>query len=361
MNKVELQQQANKILAYMEELSEYRNYETNKEAQKIYDQQKDKLSEIMGQLENLQQEERNITMKKMETRSNEFEQELRSLNTTSNATALVPENVQGEIIKRMEEVSPAFAQARKLPSVNGTLKVARENDAVTGGFFGEGESILEESINFQHVQLQQKRLGAAISLLNQLINDVAVDIVAYVNDLLGRRVAKTAEKAIFNGDGVNEFTGILGDENVQGIDVSLASRIGVDQLMDLYTSIHPDFVDGAAFYMNRSFFNQIVKLKDGNGHFYMQNGVVNGKVQYTFGSPVHVTEALQAGTTAGEVPVVFANLSEAYAILVKQEMAIKQIADGPNALRGSQLLVLDGYMDGAVTNSQAISKLNVIA
>lgn len=298
---------------------------------------------------------------KIEKRTNDsFETELRNLNTTANGSALIPENVQGEIIKKMEEVSPAFSQARKLPSVAGSLKVAKESDSVTGGFFGEGEEILQESINFEHVELNQKRLGAAASLSNQLINDSAIDIVAYVNDLLGRRVAKTAENAIFNGDGVNEFTGIMEDTSVEAKQVSGA--VTIDELVDLYTALHPSFLDGSAFYMSRSFFNQAVKLKDANGHFYMQNGIVNGKPTYTlFGQPVYVTEALADGTVVGEVPVVFANLSEAYSIMVKKEMEIRQVVDSANALRGTKLLVLDGYMDGAVVNPQAIVKLEVTA
>src|SRR5699024_3969772 len=120
------------------------------------------------------------TMKKLEKRDNNFEDilrgqtVLRNLNTTADGGALIPENIQGEIIKKMEEISPAFANARKFASVNGDLKIAKENDAVSGRFFGEGEEILEEALGFDEVKLTQKRLGAAITLSNQLINDSAV-------------------------------------------------------------------------------------------------------------------------------------------------------------------------------------------
>jgi HK97 family phage major capsid protein len=262
----------------------------------------------------------------------------------------------------MEEVSPAFAQARKFPSVNGTLKVAKENDTVAGGFFGEGEEILESAIAFTHVELKQKRIGAAMSLSNQLINDSGVDIVAYCKDLLGRRVAKTAEQAIFNGDGVKEFSGIMSDTSVTQIEKE--DVVVIEDLLDMYNSLNPEFLDGAAFYMSRPFFNIVAKMKDNNGHFYIQNGVVNGKPTYTlFNQAVYVTEALADGNdvVAGspEVVSVFANLSEAYSILVKKEMSLQQIVDGQNALKGTQLLVLDGYMDGAVVNSQAIVKLAI--
>lgn len=360
-----LSKEATKIFKYLEELVGMRNFDSNKSAQEIYKKQSKKLKQVITQLEELKKEElkkeelkkeqrSNESMEKMEIRNTEFENELRSLNTTANGTALIPENVQNEIVKKMEDVSPAFANARKIPSVHGELKVARESDSVTGGFFGEGEEILEESIAFEYATLKQKRVGAALSLSNQLINDSAVDIVGYVNDLVSRRLAKAVEQAIFNGDGVKEFAGIVNDSAVQSV-AAESGALTIDNVIDLYTSLHPAFLDGAVFYMNRPTFNALAKLKDNNGHMYMQNGVVNGKITYTLlGLPVAVTEGLNATT-----PIVLANLAEGYSIMVKQDMKLQTIVDGPNALRGSQLIVADGYMDGAITNPAAIVKLTV--
>src|SRR5699024_1444083 len=177
-----------------------------------------------------------------------------------------------------------------------------------------------------------------------------VDIVGYSNDLMSRRLAKLAERAIFTGTGEKDFKGILNDKEVKTI---TTDALTVDTLMDLYTSIHPEFLDGAAFYFDRNTFNQVAKLKDTNGHFYLQNGVVNGKANYTlFNQPVHITETLD-----NQDVLVFTNLAQAYGILIKQGFSMKQVIDSKQALRGSRLLVLDGYMDGAVYNPQAITKI----
>ncbi|WP_249710861.1 phage major capsid protein [Bacillus cereus] len=313
-------------------------------------------------MEKLKNERGNHTMMKMEKRSNDikaFEQylregsESRSLTTTGDGKALIPENVSGAIVKKMEEVSPAFAQARKITSVAGSLKVPREADGITGGFWEEGESILEEMLNFEEVNLRQKRLGAGMSVSQQLVNDAGVDIVAYSQELLSRRLAKTAEHAVFVGDGKKEFKGILSETDIAKVEAEVIKDM--KPLLELYTSIHPDFISKSAFYMNRNLFNTIAKIVDGNGHPYIQNGVVNGAITYTlFGAPVYVTQALPDTT-----PAVFGDIAEAYTILVKKEMSILNVVDTANALRGSRLLVADAYMDGAVTNPQAIARLNV--
>ncbi|WP_242247400.1 phage major capsid protein [Bacillus cereus group sp. BfR-BA-01523] len=314
-------------------------------------------------MEQLNNERGNHTMMKMEKRSNDikaFEQylregsESRALTTTANGTAVIPENVSGIIVKKMEEVSPAFAQARKIHSVSGSLKVPREDDGITGGFWEEGESILEEMLDLKEVKLRQKRLGAGMAVSNQLANDAGVDIVAYSQDLLSRRLSKTAEHAIFVGDGKKEFKGILSETDIATVDAK--DVVDMSPLLELYTSIHPDFISNSAFYMNRNLFNAVAKLEDGNRHPFIQNGVVNGAITYTlFGAPVYVTQALPDTT-----PAVFGDIAEAYTILVKKEMSILNVVDTANALRGSRLLVADAYMDGAVTNPQAIARLNVV-
>jgi HK97 family phage major capsid protein len=305
-------------------------------------------------------EERHMEKKELEIRGLEQYlrkqdgEEVRALQTTAQGGAVIPENVEGTIVLKMEETSPVFARARKLASVSGSLKIAKENDTTVAGFVGEGANLAEGAINFQEVKLEQKRVGAAISLSNQLINDAAVNIVDYAINLLSRRAGKAVEKSILTGATTDEFRGIINDADIAEVSVTGAATI--DHLLDLYNAIHPEFLDGSAFIMQRAFFNQVAKMKDGNGHYYMQNGVVNGKLTYTlFGAEVIVTDALPAGT-----PVIFGNIEEAYAVMIKKGFALQHvIGDTTQALRGSQLLVLDGYMDGAVYNPQALAKLTV--
>lgn len=306
------------------------------------------------------QEERNMKTNEKEIRGLEQYlrrqdgEEKRALNTTADGGAVMPESVEGTIVLKMEESSPVFARARKFASVAGTLKIAKENIKTQAGFVGEGSDVLENKVSFDEVKLTQKRVGAAISLSNQLINDSAVNVVDYAVNLLARRAAKAVEKSILVGTTADEFKGIVQDTEINSVDVEGA--ITVDSLMDLYNSIHPEFLDGASYIMSRKIFNEIAKLKDNSGHFYMQNGVVNGKLTYTlFGAEVIVTDAL-----SDETPVLFGSVEQAYAVMVKKGFALQHVTgDTTQALRGSQLLVLDGYMDGTVYNPQAISKLTV--
>ena len=375
MNIKELKEKRNELLSKADNFVEAAESETRSltddeqsEFSKIEEEIRD-LDKEIKQLEERQkdgvkietsQEERNMETNEKEIRGLEQYlrrqdgEEKRALNTTADGGAVMPESVEGTIVLKMEESSPVFARARKFTSVAGTLKIAKENVKTQAGFVGEGSDVLENKISFEEVKLTQKRVGAAISLSNQLINDSAVNVVDYAVNLLSRRAAKAVEKSILVGTTADEFKGIVTDTEIN--EVAAEGAITVDALMDLYNSIHPEFLAGASYIMSRKIFNEIAKLKDNSGHFYMQNGVVNGKLTYTlFGAEVIVTDAL-----TDETPVLFGSVEQAYAVMVKKGFALQHVTgDTTQALRGSQLLVLDGYMDGTVYNPQAISKLTV--
>ncbi|EJR31164.1 hypothetical protein III_05390 [Bacillus mycoides] len=132
----------------------------------------------------------------------------------------------------------------------------------------------------------------------------------------------------------------------------------LDKMLDMATSIHPEYLQGSAFIVSRPFFNRLAKLKDGAGHFYMQNGIVNGRVSYTFlGLELIVTDSLEAGDAIGQVPCVFGNIEAGYAVMIKKGPELITVQDSEQALRGSIGFLLEAYMDGAVFNPQALAKL----
>ncbi|WP_019157260.1 phage major capsid protein [Robertmurraya massiliosenegalensis] len=366
MNKQEridyLKNEINKKLNQLQKFKEVRSISSSDK--QLFDVEVRKVENMIDELEKLEKERGDINMeKKIEKRNEQYtvldsylrNGETRNLQTTAYGGAVIPENVHNTIIKKMEETSPVFAKARKLPSVSGTLKIAKEHGVATNaGFVEEGEELVMDVLSLDDVKLTQKRVGAAIQLSNQLQNDAAIDIVDYSVNLLSRRLAKVIEKSILTGEKDTEFRGIIGSAIPTVTFTGVASDVEMENLQELYLAIHPDFLTGAGFVIQRNFFNAIAKKTDANGHFYLQNGIVNGKLHYTlFGLPVDITDALPDNT-----PVIFGNIEEAYSVMIKKGMGVTHVtADTKNALRGSRLIVLDAYMDGAVTNEQAVSKL----
>lgn len=284
-----------------------------------------------------------------------------SENTTANnanplGEFLVPTQIHNEIVELLGETSPVFEAARKFTSVTGNLKIAREDGNFDEGFIGETVDANKLQPKLKAVTLNQKRVGAAIQLTQQLINDSGVDIVSYAQGRLARSVAKTIERGILVGpkDGENEdeaFRPVIGDKNVLALGV--AKAIDVPDLLNIYGTLNPGYLEGSMWVMSRPMFNKVMQLKDGDGTFLIFRGLVDGKPGYSlFGCPVHVSDVL-TGENADKI--VFGNFQAGYGMLIKKGMNLINVTqDTTQALAGGQLSILDTYMDGEVYNPNAL-------
>lgn len=278
-------------------------------------------------------------------------------NTAGNGGVTIPMSVHNEIIRDLTEESPVFAAARKFGSVTGQLKVAREVGVDDEGFIGETVDASKIKPTLKSVTLNQKRVGAAIQLTNQLLNDAGVDLVGYSTERLVRSTARTIERAVLVGaksgeDAGDCFRPIIGDTEVQHFETAATGAVTVDELIDIYGLIHPGYLDGAMWIVSRPVFNSILKLKDGDGQYLILRDTVNGKPGYSlFGAPVYVSDFLKGK----QEEIVFGNITQAYGMLVKKGFNLTNVtADTTQALAGGRLVILDTYLDGAVINPKAV-------
>ncbi|WP_040285270.1 phage major capsid protein [Sporosarcina koreensis] len=293
-----------------------------------------------------------------------FNVENREMNTTAGNVSVIPESVADVIVEKLDESSTVFSLARKFPTSAGSLKIPRETATEDGAFVGEGKNLVEGQLHLGHVELDQKRVGALITISRQFIHDSAVNMASYIPSQLAKRTFKAIEQSILRGTRTDEFKGIVPDQTVNKIELSAASTDDElqDLLLDMNLNIHPEYLQNSQYIMSRPFFNRVAKLRDAAGHYYVQNGIVNGKPTYTlFGLPVVITSSLEAGMAIGETPCIVGSLFDGYAISLKKGVELIQIQDTEKALNGSVGFLVEAYMDGAVYNSDALTKLVVTA
>ncbi|MBO7747915.1 phage major capsid protein [Paenibacillus sp. MWE-103] len=289
------------------------------------------------------------------------EEEYRAITTGAPAGSLaIPTSISDEIVKKLLETGQLVGRTKIFPSQSGYLEVLRETNIGEAGFVGEMENINPTDYQMDKVKLEQKRVGTAIELSQQLINDAAFDITAYATDVLIRRIARTIDRNLINGDPASDqFEGILNAALPAECSVTTAvmGSIGTDDLMDMFNSIHPQLVEGAVWIMNRKTFSGITKLKDGNNQYYLAD-FKNGVGYTMLGLPILISDAMPDSVSSGSIPVILVNLEEAVAVMIKKGLNLKHInADTTQALRGSSLFVADIYMDAKILNTQAIRVL----
>ena len=283
-------------------------------------------------------------------------------NTSANNTSIQPVYVQNEIVRRLEELCPVFAKAKRYEARAGELRIPREAVANLWefGFVGEDASVAEHTFSFDTISLKQVRVGASVKVTQHLLNDVEIDIVGYVVDMLARRLGATLDYHAINGTGVQgeDLQGLAGLTNaLHGINEVSAEALDADVLLDAIHAMHPSLLNGAEFIMSRATYNAVSKLKDLSGQYILklERSVAPEAPRYqVFGFPVHVTEDI------ANDKVLFVNVAHACATMVKKGTQMIRISnDTQNALRGTHTFVIDAYVDFRLRDPQAVVAVNI--
>ena len=371
----------NELVSLLENVTETRSLDSE-QSKKVYDLE-NKIDDLQSQIEKAETEirensvEQNIksegegkmNKQEMELRAIEnfikngvVAEEIRATNTSANNTSIQPVYVQNEIVRRLEEVAPVFAKAKRYEARAGELKIPREAVANLWefGFVGEDAEVSEHTFSFDTISLKQVRVGASVKVTQHLLNDVEIDIVGYVVDMLARRLGATLDHHAINGTGVQgeDLQGLANLTKAEhGINEVSASALDADVLLDAIHSMHPSLLNGAEFYMSRASYNAISKLKDASGQYILklERSVAPEAPQYrVFGFPVNVTEDV------ADNKVLFANIGQACATMVKKGVQMIRISnDTQNALRGTHTFVIDAYVDFRLRDPQAVVAVNI--
>ncbi|NCU19159.1 phage major capsid protein, partial [Candidatus Falkowbacteria bacterium] len=101
----------------------------------------------------------------------------------------------------------------------------------------------------------------------------------YITNEFARRVGAAEEEAIITGNGTHKPTGLLhatlGAET--GVTAAAVAAITADELIDLQHSLKSGYRRKAAYIMNDATIKLLRKLKDGNGQFLWQPGLLYGQ------------------------------------------------------------------------------------
>lgn len=271
------------------------------------------------------------------------------LTSNSNNTALMPIEIQKTIMQKLEEQCPILERAKRFNS-KGTLRLIREDSYGSAGITGENTGFKDTDVSFNTVELRAFKVTAMVQATFEMLQNVEVDLTNYLMDVIVRRLSKELNRLFLLGDGTSQPKGLT----KEGIEVHVnKDGLDISDFINMQTAIHPDYLNGACWIMGRKVFSQVANLLDGNGRPYLTNHVINEKIQYMFlGLPVIVDNNM-AENDEDAIPVIMANIGEAYAINVLTDITIKHLTETGFT---SGYEVFAGYVmaDGRVVNADAV-------
>ncbi|MDK0668814.1 phage major capsid protein [Clostridium perfringens] len=300
-----------------------------------------------GKLEELQEERNNDDMERRALdkffRGQDLVGEERAMLASSN-TALMPLEISKTILKKLEEFCPVLEKAKRFNS-KGTLRLILESDYKEAGITAENTAFKDADVSFKTVELKAYKITAQVKATFELLQNSEIDLSNYLLDVIVRRLSKELNKLFITGDGTNKPQGLIKATT----EVEYAgAKPTIQDFIKLQTSLHPAYLDGAVWIVNRATFQEMASLLDGANRPYMTSNVIKDRIAYyLLGLEIIIDTNVEADK------VILANIGEAYAINMLQDITVRHLLETGFT---SGLEIYAGYVmaDGRIVNEDAI-------
>lgn len=231
----------------------------------------------------------------------------------------VPQDIQTDIVelRRTDNELQQLINVEPVQTLSGSrvIEVDAEHtpwdDVDEGAEFGE-----KETPEFRQIKYKIKKKGGILKTTRELLQDTAVNILAYLNKWIAKKSRATRNAAIIAK--LKEITA--------GKEVVLAT---FDDFKDVFNvKLDASIAASSIVLTNQSGFNYLDKLKDKDGNYIIQPDVTDKTKRLLFGVyPIHVVsnKTLKNETTEREVkyPVYMGDLKEAITLFDREKITVE--------------------------------------
>ena len=180
---------------------------------------------------------------------------------------LVPDEYEKKLISALEEENVFRPLATKIQTSSGDRKIPVITQKGEASWMEEEEAYSLSDDAFGQIALSAYKVGTAIKISEELLNDSVFDLPSYIAKEFARRIGSKEEEAFLIGDGKGKPTGIFaavgGAEN--GATTSTAN-ISFDDMIELFYSVKSPYRKKAVWVLNEQTVKALRKLKDNTGN-----------------------------------------------------------------------------------------------
>src|SRR5690606_1638578 len=255
-----------------------------------------------------------------------FPDEVRVLNVGTDAEGgyLVPDEFHRELVEALAEQNVMRGLARIIQTGSGDRLIPVVVDHGVATWTGESAAYTESDAEFNRITLGAHKLARITRVTEELLNDSAFDIAAFLTQAFARTFGDAEEAAFVNGDGVNKPRGVLLDAQV-GVTAAAATAITADELIDLFHKLPTPYRARASWLMHDSTAATVRKLKDSNNQYLWQPGLQAGVPDILLGRPVRTSRYMPEIASTAKT-VAFGDFSF-YWIADRQSIGIQRLVE----------------------------------
>lgn len=216
---------------------------------------------------NLNQEQRNILTQ------HQAEMEVRAQGIATDAAGgyTVPEGFAGFITERMVDFSGLYGAAQgargptllRTASGNGIPFPTNDDTGNVGELLAENTQVNEADTVFGARNLGAYMFSSKLIRVSlQLLQDEAVNLQAYLGNILGKRLGRAVAPYFSNGTGTAQPTGLATAATDNGLDLSAAAGYSYAHLLDFEHSLDPAYRAAAEWVFNDTTLKALKGLLD---------------------------------------------------------------------------------------------------
>jgi len=228
---------------------------------------------------------------------------------------LVPQEFSNEL-----DVATAFTGeverlAKKLNTASGgLLDYPTINDTATdAGLTAEAAAVTVQDLTFANKQLSAYNYSSLVKVSQQLLQDSAFDLNAFLVEAMGERIARATNAAFTTGTGSSQPQGLV-TGSALGNTAAGATAITADDLLDLIYSVDASYRNKPGFGLmahdNIIAAVRALGLGAANDFPIFIPSMEAGQPDRIFGIPVYVNNDMQSSIATGTKTMIAADFSK---------------------------------------------------
>jgi HK97 family phage major capsid protein len=247
------------------------------------------------------------------------------IGTDSEGGYLAPDEFDRQIIQALTEQNLFRTVANVFTTASGDRKIPVVTAEGTASWIDEEGEIPESDPTFGIASLSAYKLGTMVKVSEELLNDAAFNLEAYIAGEFARRCANKEEQAFMVGDGSGKPTGLFHTTGGAGVGVTAASSsvFTADELIDLFYGLKAPYRSQARWLLNDATIKNVRKLKDGEGQYLWQPALTAGAPDMLLNRPI-LTSAYAPTIAAGARVIAFGDFKY-YWIADRSARTIKRL------------------------------------
>ncbi len=248
---------------------------------------------------------------------------------------VLPERIGAKVTQDFE-TSPFRAYASVMNIAGNEIEVLiDDNEATAPAVVTEttARSTASATPKIGLLKITAGELSETVEVTQRILDDYP-NVDAWLMDKLQDKFYRTEATNLVTGDGVDVHNGLLSKSawssagvyernKIEQINSGFSGSFNGDFFISLQNALHEKFQPGAAWYMKRQTFGEVLKMKDGNGNYLinLQNMMLLGADKMLLGAPVRFAADMPA-IAADSLSVLYGDIKKSYQIIDRLGMRI---------------------------------------